>query len=105
MKIYVILGSVLLITAGIVSLVVGNWTVLTGALLGLVMVFTMDLAFDWSERYSQETERHRETLVGTRTVEATTYYDDDGNEILHNSSDMLPRKDPAGPETSEGQGK
>ncbi|WP_294570579.1 hypothetical protein [uncultured Arthrobacter sp.] len=70
----------LLIAAAILSLILGNWDVLIGMTLALAMIAAGECASEWSYRYSEETEKHREKLIGKSTIQTTYYYDDDDEE-------------------------
>lgn len=95
LRLYVYAAVGLLFVAGVISFFLKNWDVLIGVSLGLAVVFASDLVFDWSARYSEETERHREKLLGKKASETTYYYfDEDGDESP--SSDSADKKSPRG---------
>ncbi|TDK24096.1 hypothetical protein E2F48_15065 [Arthrobacter crusticola] len=81
MRIYLYVSAGLLAAAAITSALLDNWDILVGIGLGLASVLAVDLLgnrlSDWSYRYSEETERHREALVGKQPVQTTYYYDDE----------------------------
>lgn len=88
MKLYIYAAVGLLLAAGVISFFLKNWDVLIGVSLGLAFVFVCDLVFEWSARYSEETERHREKLLGKKASETTYYYfDNDGEEMPSSDSD------------------
>ncbi|RJT96554.1 hypothetical protein D6T65_15565 [Arthrobacter frigidicola] len=80
MRICVYVSAGLLAAGAITSALLDNWDVLVGIRLGLASVLAIDILGNWfserTGRYTEETERHREALVGRRPVQ-TTYYDDD----------------------------
>lgn len=80
MKFFVIGVSGLLIVAALVSLVLDNWDVFIAVAIALAAVVASDLAWGWSSRYSEDTERHREGWLGRKVIEPT-YYDDEGEEV------------------------
>lgn len=88
MKLYIYAAAALLLAAGVISFFLENWDVLIGVSLGLAFVFICDLGYEWSARYSEETERQREKLLGKKASETTYYYfDDDGEETPSSESD------------------
>jgi hypothetical protein len=81
MKIYLCVSAGLLVAATITSALLDNWDTLVGVGLGLASVLFLDFLMNWSsqwrDRYSEETERHREALIGKRPVQTTYYYGDE----------------------------
>lgn len=92
MKIYLIILAGLLIISALVSLVLGNWEVLIVVAMALASVVVGDLAWGWSSRYSEETEKYRERWLGKKTIKPTYYYDDGDEEGP--DSDSKGRKNP-----------
>lgn len=81
MRIYLYVSAGLLAAATVTSALLDKWDILTGVGIGLASVLALDFLMDWFGRwgdsYSEETERHREALVGKRPVQTTYYYYDD----------------------------
>lgn len=86
MRYYFYASGGLLVAAVVVSLLLDNWTVLTGVAIGLAL-FLLGLVIetwldDKSAAYDEETQRHRDALIGPKPWQTTYYYDvDDGAEL------------------------
>ncbi|WP_159620275.1 hypothetical protein [Arthrobacter zhaoguopingii] len=49
---------------------------LIGTTLAIAMIAIGERVSEWSYRYSEKTEEHRERWLGKNTIQTTYYYDD-----------------------------